>query len=69
MHLTLLYHGVKTCGRFHMYLVDLIAQVSLTQLSSFLFLDVLTLKLRIIIIILPTDRPETTHPAALTTKN
>ena len=34
--------------------IDIIAQVSLTQWSAFLFLDVSTLKL---IIILPTDRP------------
>ena len=48
--------------------IDLIAQVSLIR-WSLLFLDVLTLKLRIIIIILPTDRPETILPGARTTKN
>ena len=35
--------------------IELIAQVSLTWWSSFLFLDVLILKLRINLIILPTD--------------
>ena len=35
----------------------------------FLFLDMLTLKLRIIIIILPTDQPEKVLPTARTTKD
>ena len=48
--------------------IDLIAQVSLAW-WSFLFLDMLTLKLRIILIILPTDLLETILPAACTTKN
>ena len=48
--------------------IDLTDQVSLTRRSSF-FLDVLTLKLRIIIILLPTDRPETILPVARTTKH
>ena len=38
--------------------VDIIAQVSLTWWSMFLFLEVPTLKLRIIIIVLSTDQPE-----------
>ena len=38
--------------------VDIIAQVSLTWWSMFLFLDVPTMKLTIIIIVLPTDQPE-----------
>ena len=54
----------------HVTCIDLIAQVSLTQWSTFLFLDVLTLKLGIIIIIiLPTDLPEIILPAARTTEN
>ena len=44
--------------------IDLISQVALTW-WSFLFLDVLDLKLRIIIIILPTDWLETILPAAV----
>ena len=38
--------------------IDHIAQVSLSRSSIFLFLDLLTLKLRIIIILLLTDRPK-----------
>ena len=54
----------------HVTCTDLIAQVSLTQWSTFLFLDVLTLKLGIIIIIiLPTDLPEIILTAARTTEN
>ena len=53
----------------HVTCIDLIAQVSLTQWSTFLFLDVLTLKLGIIMIILPTDLPEIILPAARTTEN
>ena len=53
----------------HVTCIDLIAQVSLTQWSTFLFLDVLTLKLGIIIIILPTDLPEIILTAARTTEN
>ena len=49
--------------------IDIIAQVSLTRWSVFLFLDVPTLKLKIIINILPTDQPETIIPTAYTTKN
>ena len=50
--------------------VDIMVQVSLTQWSIFLFLDVLTLKLRvIIIIILLTDPSEIILPTAHTTKN
>ena len=45
------------------------SQVSLTRWSIFLFLDMPTLKLRIIIIILPTDRADTILPTAHTTKN
>ena len=48
--------------------VDIIAQVSLSPLSIFLFLDVPTLKLSSIII-LPTDRPEIILSTACTTKN
>ena len=47
--------------------VDIIAQVSLIQWSIFLFLDVSTVKLRIII--LSTDRPEIILSKARTTKN
>ena len=36
---------------------DIMAQVSLTRWSTFLFLGVLTLKLRIVVIILTTDPP------------
>ena len=46
--------------------IDLIAQISLTRWSAFLFLDVLILKL---IIILPTARPEIIILTARTTKN
>ena len=49
--------------------VDVIAQVSLTQWSIFLFLDVPTRKLRIITIIFPTDRPYIIFPTARTTNN
>ena len=50
--------------------VDIMVQVSLTQWSIFLFLDVLTLKLGvIIIIILLTDPSEIILPTAHTTKN
>ena len=49
--------------------VDTIAQVSLTPWSIFLFLDVSTLKLRIIIIILVTRWPEIILSTARTTKN
>ena len=49
--------------------VDIIAQVSLTPWLIFLFLDVPTLKLRIIIIIFPTGQPEIILPTACTTKN
>ena len=50
--------------------VDILAQVSLTPWSIFLFLDMPTLKLRIIIIIiLPTDPPEIILSTARTTKN
>ena len=51
----------------YVFCVDIIIQVSLTRLSVFLFLDVPTLKLRIIII-LPTDRPEIILPIAPTAK-
>ena len=46
------------CSVSYVTCVDIIAQVSLTQWSIFLFLDIPTLKLRIIIIILPTERPD-----------
>ena len=48
--------------------VSIIAQVSLTRLSIFLFLDVPTQKLSIIFI-LPTDRPEIIISTARKTKN
>ena len=52
VHLTSLNHRVKRCGRFHtlkfLYLDD----------WYFLFLNMPTLKLRMIIIILPTDQPK-----------
>ena len=48
---------------------DIVAQVSLTRWSVSLFLDMPTLKLKIIINILPTDRPEIIPPTACTTKN
>ena len=53
----------------HITCVDIIAQVSLNRQSVFLFLDMSTLKLRITIIILPTERPEEVLPAVRTTKN
>ena len=49
--------------------VDIKAQVSLTLWSMFLFLDLPTLKLTIIIIILLTDRPQIITPITRTTKN
>ena len=49
--------------------VDVIARVSLTQLLIFLFLDMSTLKLRIIVIIIfPTDRHDKIILTAWTTK-
>ena len=53
----------------HVTCFDLIAQFSLTRLSIFLFLDEPTLKLRIIIITLPTDRPKMILTTACATKN
>ena len=47
---------------------DIIAQVFLIWWSIFLFLDLPTLKLKIIIIILPTLRPKTILQTARTTK-
>ena len=58
--LALLNHGVKrnvTC-------VAIIAQVPLTRVSKFLFSDMSTLKLKIIIIILPTSQPIIILPTA-----
>ena len=49
--------------------IDILAQVSLTRWSVFLFLDVQTLKLKIIINISPIDQPEIILPTAPTTKN
>ena len=49
--------------------VDITAQVSLIPWSIFLFSDLLTLKLKIMIIILPTDWPEIILLMARTTKN
>ena len=49
--------------------IDIIAQVSLTPCSIFLFLDMSTLKLRINIIILPTKQPEVIFSTDPTTKN
>ena len=57
----------ETWSILYVTCVNIIAQVSLTPI--FLFLDVPTLKLRIIIIILPTDRPEIILPTARTTKD
>ena len=48
--------------------VDILVQVSLTPRSIFLFLDVATRKLRIIIIILTTNQPHIILPTARTTK-
>ena len=52
---------------FYVTCVNIIAQVSLTPI--FLFLDVPTLKLRIIIIILPTNGAEIILRTARTTKD
>ena len=49
--------------------IDIIAQVSLTPCSIFLFLDMPTLKLMINIIILPTKQPELIFSTDPTTKN
>ena len=49
--------------------VDIIGQVSWTQSSIFLFLDVPTQNFRIIIIILPTNRPDMILATARTTNN
>ena len=49
--------------------VDMIEQVSLTRLSIFLFLEMLTLKFMVIIIILLTDLPDIILPTARTPKN
>ena len=59
---------VKRSGLFPITCVDIIAQVSLTRWSIFLFLDVPTGKLRTIII-LPTDQPDIILPTARTTNN
>ena len=48
--------------------IDIKAQASLTPSSIFLFLDVPTLRIIIIINVLPTDSPEITLPTAHTTK-
>ena len=48
--------------------VEIIAQVSLTTWSRFWFLDILTLKLKIIIV-LPTNQPEIILLTTRTTKN
>ena len=48
--------------------IDLIAQVSLTWWLAF-FLDMLTLKLTVIIIILPADQPKIILPTVRATKN
>ena len=69
MHLTLLNQGVKRCLVLYVTCIDQIAQVSLAQLSGFLFLDVLTLKLRAIIIILLTNQTKIILPPAHTTKS
>ena len=64
--MTLLNHVVNRCNRFHMQYAtctDMIARVSLTRWSIFLFLDVPNHKLKIIIIIiLTTDRHEVILP-------
>ena len=65
VHLTLLNHEQRDVN---VTFVDIIAQVPLTR-GSILFLDVLTWKLRIIIIILLTDRPDIILPTACTTNN
>ena len=49
--------------------IVIIAQVSLTPWSIFLFLHMLTVKLGIIIIILLTNQPEIILRTARTTKN
>ena len=49
--------------------VDIISQVSLTRWLIFLFLDVSTRKLGIIVIILSNGRSEIILPIARTTKN
>ena len=41
----------------------------LTSIISIIFLAVPTLKLRIVIIVLPTDRPDAILPTVRTTKN
>ena len=70
VHLTLLNHeGKEMWSVSYVTCIDLVAKVSLNRQSTFLFLDVLTLKLRIIIIILPTDRPKIILPTARTIKN
>ena len=47
--------------------VDIIAQISLTPWSAFLFSNVPTLRLSTVII-LPSDQPEIILPTACTTK-
>ena len=49
--------------------VDILVQVPLTPRSIFLFLDVATRKLRIIIITLTTNQPHIILPTAPTTNN
>ena len=61
---------VQKCGLVsNVICVDIIAQVFLTSWSVFLFLDLPTLKPRIIIIIVPTDRLKIIFFTARTTKN
>ena len=59
----------ETWSILYVTCVDIIGQVSLTPCSIFLFLDVPILKLRIIIIILPTDWRKIILLTAHMTKN
>ena len=69
VHLILLNLGSKETRSLYVTSVDIIVQVSFTPGSIFLFLDVPTLRLRIIIIILLTGRHGIILPTTRTTKN
>ena len=69
VHLILLNLGSKETWSLYVTSVDIIVQVSFTPGSIFLFLDVPTLRLRIIIIILLTGRHGIILPTTRTTKN
>ena len=61
------WHSTEMWSVSYVTYIDTIPQVSLPQWSIFSFLDMLTLKFRIIIIVLSTDQPEIILPTARNT--